>query len=131
VSPSGDGRMISISPLFTTKNGTTGSPASTRMSPRETERITPCAAIAPICAPVSVGNMSASREALEGRSGRRSSVTRLGADERRVDDVFRNEPHLQFVAPDDVAHQEVVGPVVARFGGAAGHGARFLDDDLM
>src|SRR5215467_2482435 len=131
VSPRLDGRMISISPLFTAKNGTTGSPASMRISPRATERTLPRAAMRSICAGVSVGNMSASCEALEIRNGFRSSATGLGADERRVDDVFGDEPDLQFVLPDDVAHQQVVGSIVARIGRAACHGSRFLDDDLV
>jgi len=75
--------------------------------------------------------MSASREALDGSRGRRSSVTSLCANERRVDNVFRDEPHLQFVSPDDVADQQVVGPIVARLRGATSHRAGFLDHDFV
>src|SRR5215468_6576572 len=114
VSPRLDGRMISISPLFTTKNGTTESPASMRISPRETARLTPCAA------------MRSKAAAVDGRRSHGS-----GANEWRVDDVFRDEPHLQFVSPDDVADQQIIGPIVARLGGATSHRAGFLDQDFV
>ena len=67
--------MISTSPAVTTKNGTMGSPASIRTSPRAIERATPCVAMRAIWAGVSVGNMSASCEALTGGVDRTDSAT--------------------------------------------------------
>jgi hypothetical protein len=56
--------MISISPAFTTKNGTSVWPRSINTSPRVIGRITPWKAIRAICAELSVGNMSAAFAAL-------------------------------------------------------------------
>src|SRR5438309_9363501 len=94
-------------------------------------RRTPCAAIRAICADVSVGNMSASCEALTAGVSWARSVTTSGAYERRVDDVLGHEPRLQFVAPDHVADQQIVRPVVARLGRSTSHRARLLDHDLV
>ena len=56
--------MTSISPAFTTKNGTLVWPPSINTSPREIGRITPWEAIRAICAALSSGNMSAAFAAL-------------------------------------------------------------------
>src|SRR5438105_3433273 len=133
VSPRLDGRMISISPALTTKNGTIGSPASMSTSPRAIGRTTPCVAIRAIWTGVRVGNMSASCEALTGGVKRTGAATDVhsGAHDGCVDDVLRDEPDLQLVATDHIAHEQIVGPVVARLAGQAGHRARFLDHDLV
>ena len=45
--------------------------------------------------------------------------------------MFRHEPHLQLVAPHDIAHQQIVRAIVAGRGSAARHRAGFLEHDLM
>ena len=50
---------------------------------------------------------------------------------RNVDDVLGHEPDLEFVGTDDVAHDQVVGAVVAVFGRQLRHRARFFEDDLV
>src|SRR5947208_10388362 len=37
--------------------------------------------------------------------------------QRHVDDMLRDEPRLQFIPADDVAHDQVIGAVVAALGG--------------
>jgi hypothetical protein len=52
---------------------------------------------------------------LRGRVPRpRASVGRLGVDERDVDDVLGQEPHLHLVAAQDVTHQQIVAAEVLR-----------------
>src|SRR4051812_2894938 len=47
-------------------------------------------------------------------------AARLRAHHRHVDDVLGDEPDLQLVAADDLADDQVVGPVVAALAGDAG-----------
>src|SRR6476619_5719598 len=67
--------MTSISPAFTTKNGTFVWPPSINTSPRVIGRITPWEAIRPICAALSSGNMSAAFAEVVSRVERVVSVT--------------------------------------------------------
>ena len=61
-----------------------------------------------------------------------SAMARLhGSYQRCVDDVFGDEPDLQFVASDDVVHAQVIGSVVAGLDGQLSHRARFLEHDLV
>jgi hypothetical protein len=87
--PRPEGRTISISPAFTTKNGTSVWPSSINTSPRVIGRITPWEAIRAICAELSVGNMSAASGALVRGVERVVSVTSSlaldGMCERNVD----------------------------------------------
>ncbi len=45
--------------------------------------------------------------------------------------MLRDKPHLQFVPANDVADDEIIGPVIARVGRAACHRPRFLQHDLV
>ena len=45
----------------------------------------------------------------------------VGVDQRPIDQVFRNEPDLHLVRANHVAHQQVVGAVVALLVRVAGH----------
>ena len=53
------------------------------------------------------------------------------AHEWNIDQMLREEPHLEFVRADHVAYQKIVGAVVATFGSLTGHGTGFLQDDLV
>src|SRR6185503_12338623 len=64
-SPRPEGRITSISPAFTTKNGTSVWPPSINTSPRVMGRINPWEAIREICAVLSTGNKSAAFAALK------------------------------------------------------------------
>src|ERR1700730_9099128 len=55
----------------------------------------------------------------------------VGFDQRDVHEVLGHEPDLQLVAPDDVADEQIVGTVVAAFGGQARHRMGLLQDDLV
>jgi hypothetical protein len=60
--------------------------------------------------------------------------TPVGLDrphEWHLDHVLGDEPDLQFVAADHVAHDQVVRPIVAAFGRTPRHRARFLQYDLV
>jgi len=45
--------------------------------------------------------------------------------------VLGHEPDLELVGTNDVADEDIVGTVVAVFGGLPGHGARFLEDEFV
>src|SRR5262245_11917185 len=81
-SPILEGRITSISPAFTTKNGTSVWPPSINTSPRVIGRITPWEAIRAICAELTVGNMSAAFGALERSVDRVGPVNTSGALDR-------------------------------------------------
>jgi osmoprotectant transport system ATP-binding protein len=66
VSIDAPGLMTSSCPAVTTKNGTTGSPALTRTSPRSILRSRPCVAMRAICDGVSVGNINPACDGLGG-----------------------------------------------------------------
>src|ERR1700740_2773223 len=51
--------------------------------------------------------------------------------DRCIDHVFGDEPHLEFVPPDDIAHDQIVRAVVSSLGRATRHGARPLEHDLV
>src|SRR5258708_25096601 len=68
--------MTSISPAFSTKNGTLVWPPSINTSPRVIGRITPCEAIRAICTELNTGNMSAAFAALESSVERAVLLTR-------------------------------------------------------
>src|SRR5712692_6884699 len=55
----------------------------------------------------------------------------IGLYERDIDEMFRDEPDLLFVAADDIRDKEVIRPVVAGLGRLAGHGTRLLEHDLV
>ncbi len=63
--PRPEGRITSISPAFTTKNGTLVWPPSIKTSPRVIGRFNPWEAIREICAVLNSGNMSAAFAALK------------------------------------------------------------------
>src|SRR5207249_5310173 len=48
-----------------------------------------------------------------------------------VPEIVGNEPDLQLVRPNDVAHEEVVGAVIARLRRLPRHRPRLLQDDFM
>ena len=52
-------------------------------------------------------------------------------DDRCVHAMLRDEPHLEFVTPDHIAHDQVVRAVVSRLGRAACPSARLLEHDLV
>src|SRR4051794_14759681 len=74
VSAPSAGRTTCISPLTTTKNGTSGVPTSTSTSPPVSDRRRPCAAIRAICGGGSVGNTWSGGEPGPGMVGVRSGV---------------------------------------------------------
>jgi len=55
----------------------------------------------------------------------------LSTDERLVNEVFGEKPHLFLIGTDYVADQEVIGAVVAAFHRRVGQQPRFLEDDLV
>ena len=55
----------------------------------------------------------------------------LGFDQRRINQVFAQEPGLEFTAAEHVAHHQVVGAGVAQFGGKLGEFTATDDDDLV
>jgi hypothetical protein len=59
------------------------------------------------------------------------SLVLLGVHEWNIHDVLGHEPYLQLVAADHVAHDEIVGAVVARISGLPSHRARLLEDNLV
>src|SRR5207244_3378989 len=54
-----------------------------------------------------------------------------GRRQWHVDHMLRDKPHLQFVAADDVADEQVIGAIVAAFGRASRHRPGFFQDDLV
>src|SRR5262245_41539270 len=46
-------------------------------------------------------------------------------------DVLGHKPSLQLVAPNDIAHDQIVGSIIAGVRRKARHRARFLEDDFM
>ncbi len=55
----------------------------------------------------------------------------LGPHEGRIDDVLRHEPDLQFVASNDIGHDQIVCAIVAALGRDPRHGTCFLEHDLV
>jgi hypothetical protein len=55
----------------------------------------------------------------------------IDADDGRVDHVFGDEPGLQLVRPDHVAHDDIVRAVIAVLRREPRHGPRFLQDDFV
>ena len=85
VSVAPEGWSISIRPVRTTKNGTTGSPASKSTSPALTGRTAPCAATRATCAGVRVGNIWAAGEVRvdgAGMTGAGVMVSVMGSSRR-------------------------------------------------
>ena len=56
---------------------------------------------------------------------------RLGFDQWRINQVFAQEPCLEFAAAEHVAHHQVVGARVSQFGGKLGEFTAMDDDDLV
>src|SRR4051794_18247929 len=48
-----------------------------------------------------------------------------------LDDMLGDEPCLQFVASNDIAHDQIVGSVVAAVRREARHRSCFFEDDFM
>src|SRR5262245_55823980 len=84
-SPRPEGRITSISPAFTTKNGTLVWPPSINPSPRVIGRITPWEATRAICEALSAGNMSAAFGPLVKSVDRVAPVNTSGALDRVCD----------------------------------------------
>jgi hypothetical protein len=59
------------------------------------------------------------------------AISRSCVGQRHLDGVLGHEPHLQLVAPDYIADDQVVGAVVATLGRAPCHRARLLQDDFV
>jgi hypothetical protein len=51
--------------------------------------------------------------------------------QRHVNQVFAQKPNLQFVSPDHITHHQVIGAIVAEFGGASRQWPGLLNNDLM
>src|SRR2546428_14101414 len=68
-SPRPEGRITSISPALTTKNGTSVWPPSINTSPRVMGRINPWEAIREICVVLSTGNKSGAFALVRGVEG--------------------------------------------------------------
>jgi hypothetical protein len=56
---------------------------------------------------------------------------RLGFDQRRIDQVFAQEPGLQFVGAKHITHHQIVGAGVAQFGGKLRQFPAIGDDELV
>ena len=54
-----------------------------------------------------------------------------GPNERGVDDVLRYEPYLQLIGAHEVAHDEVVGAVIAGFVGPLGVVVAVFENGLV
>src|SRR5579884_4233180 len=54
-----------------------------------------------------------------------------GFNQRNVHEVLADEPDLEFVGPQHIADDHVVGTIVAQFGGSFSQGAALPNDDLM
>src|SRR5882672_4822455 len=52
-------------------------------------------------------------------------------DQRRVHEVLADEPDLPFIRPDHLAHQQVVGAVIAHLRRLPCHRSGLLQDDLV
>src|SRR5207247_912448 len=55
----------------------------------------------------------------------------LVRDQRCVHEVLGDEPDLPLVGPDHVAHQQIVGAVIAGLRSLPRHRARLFEDDLV
>ncbi len=53
------------------------------------------------------------------------------ADGGGIDQVLGEEPDLELIGADDLAHEQVVGAIVAGFLGLLGHGAGFAEKELV
>ena len=51
--------------------------------------------------------------------------------ERRIDQMFAEEPDLEFIGAQHIADGEIVGAIVSYCVGTASQGAAMADDDLM
>src|SRR5580692_7540913 len=51
--------------------------------------------------------------------------------ERRIDQMFAEEPDLEFIGAQHIADGQIVGAIVPYFVGAASQGAAMPDDDLV
>jgi len=51
--------------------------------------------------------------------------------ERRIDQVFAEEPGLQFIGAQHIADGQIVGAIVSQFVCAPGQLTAMADDDLM
>ena len=56
---------------------------------------------------------------------------RLGFDQRRIDQVFAQEPDLQFAGAKHIAHHQIVGAGVSQFGSQLRQFTAVGDDDLV
>jgi hypothetical protein len=56
---------------------------------------------------------------------------RLGFDQWRIDQVFAQEPGLQFVGAKHITHHQIVGAGVAQFGGKLRQFPAIGDDELV
>src|SRR5262245_9507599 len=64
-------------------------------------------------------------------TGASTTSTALSSDHWGVDDVLRQEPDLELVTPDDVAHDEIICPIVARLRRAARHRSCLFEHDFV
>jgi hypothetical protein len=55
----------------------------------------------------------------------------LFQDQGHLDEVLTDEPGLEFVGPEDVTDDQVVGALIARFVGGVGDVEAALDDDFV
>lgn len=55
----------------------------------------------------------------------------FGLDQRHIDKVLADEPQLQLIAAQDIAYNQVVGPVITELRSPARQLPALADDDLM
>jgi len=63
--------------------------------------------------------------------GRRGGAAPDRPYQAGVDQMLGDEPDLELVGPDHVADEDIVGAVIAGFGGLMGHRARLQQNDLV
>ncbi len=75
--------------------------------------------------PESAGIADAARPMLASRGGR------FFANDRHIHQVFREKPYLKLVGADHIGDEQVIGSVVARFGGLLSHGVSLFQNQLV
>jgi len=77
------------------------------------------------------GNVSSSASSSFESAREVESPTLHRLHERHVDEVFGDEPDLQLVAANHVAHEQVIRAIITGFRGAPRHRASLLQHDLV
>jgi len=54
-----------------------------------------------------------------------------GANKRLLNQMLREKPDLHLIGADHIAHQQVIRPLITRFGGLLGHRSGLKQNDLV